>query len=145
MLKKLLVLVVAAWSITACQCASNLNGNVVGDKHGEANYRVVFFEFNSAKLSNDAAKMLDRQVEWLKNNPEIKITVEGYCDERGGEKYNMMLGKKRAEMVKKYLTNHGVKSERIKVVSYGKDHPLASGATEEAWAQNRRAVTITKQ
>jgi peptidoglycan-associated lipoprotein len=89
--------------------------------------------------------MLDLQVAWLKKNSEIKVMIEGHCDARGGEKYNVVLGEKRALAVKKYLVDHGIDAKRLKTISYGKDHPSVAGSNEEAWAKNRRSVTIVKQ
>ncbi len=148
MLKKIFILI-AALSVAACQCnadklaSSNVVTNKIQDNNKE--YRRVFFAFNSSDIDGEAKKMLDHQLSWLKNNPEIQAIIEGYCDERGGEKYNLTLGQKRALAVKKYLTDNGIDEKRLKTVSYGKDHPLVPGSNEEAWAKNRRSVTIVKQ
>ena len=76
---------------------------------------------------------------WLNQNQAIKLTVEGHCDERGTIDYNLALGQKRAEAVKSQLVKLGVKEERIKTISYGKEMPADPGHTEAAWAKNRRA------
>jgi peptidoglycan-associated lipoprotein len=150
MLKKILILL-AALSISACHCnytttckhnSAKLTSNF---ENTDQDYRKVFFAFNASDIDSEAKKMLDLQVSWLKNNPEIKVVIEGYCDARGGEKYNLALGEKRALAVKKYLVDNGIDAKRLKTVSYGKDRPLISESNEEAWAKNRRSVTIVKQ
>jgi peptidoglycan-associated lipoprotein len=148
MLKKILILL-AALSITACHCSytackNNSNG-LAKFENKDQDYRKVFFAFNASNVDSEATKMLDLQVAWLKKNPEIKVVIEGYCDARGGEKYNIVLGEKRALAVQKYLVDHGIDAKRLKTVSYGKDHPLVDESNEDAWAKNRRSVTIIKQ
>jgi peptidoglycan-associated lipoprotein len=145
MFKKILILI-AALSITACHCNyHNSDSLVTKFDNKNQDYHKVFFAFDSSKINNEAREMLDLQVTWLKNNPEIKVVIEGHCDARGGEKYNAMLGEKRALAVKKYLVDNGIDAKRLKTISYGKNHPLVSGSNEEAWAKNRRSVTIIKQ
>lgn len=102
----------------------------------------ILFSYDSADVSSDAKKILDTQVEWLKSDPNIKITIEGHCDERGTREYNIALGEKRANSMKNYLTANGIESSRIKTVSYGKERPAFFGSTEESMAKNRRAVTV---
>jgi len=102
----------------------------------------VFFDYNSSEISEDAKKVLSTQVEWLKSDPTIKITVEGHCDERGTREYNLALGEKRANSAKKYLTSGGVPASRIKTISYGKERPAFFGDKEEILSKNRRAVTV---
>jgi peptidoglycan-associated lipoprotein len=77
--------------------------------------------------------------DWLSGNQEIKLTIEGYCDEWGTTEYNLALGQKRAEAAKDYFVASGVSASRIRTVSYGKEAPVDAGHTEEAWARNRRA------
>lgn len=102
----------------------------------------IFFDYNSFDANNESKKILDVQVAWLKSDPSIKITVEGHCDERGTREYNIALGEKRANSVKKYLVANGVAAARIKTVSYGKERPAFFGATESIFNKNRRAVTV---
>jgi peptidoglycan-associated lipoprotein len=106
--------------------------------------QIVFFDYNSFALTSKAKDVLNEKVlpEINANNP-TKIKVEGHCDERGSVAYNDKLGKKRADAVKKYLVEKGVKAAKIRTVSYGKSRPLDFGHNEEAWAKNRRAVTIS--
>ncbi len=105
----------------------------------------VFFDLGASTLSADAKKTLDNQVAWLKSDPQIKIIVEGHCDERGAREYNIALGERRANAVKQYLTSNGVESGRIKTISYGKERPAFVGSGEEIWSKNRRSVTVMEE
>jgi peptidoglycan-associated lipoprotein len=102
----------------------------------------VLFGYDSSELTADAKKILDTQVSWLKSDPAIKVTVEGHCDERGTREYNIALGEKRANAAKNYLIANGISESRLKVVSYGKEHPAFFGEGEEVMSKNRRAVTV---
>ena len=102
----------------------------------------VYFGFNKYNISNDAAEVLNLQAEWLKSDPSIKIIVEGHCDERGTREYNLALGERRANAVKNYLVKKGIKANRIKTISYGKDKPVFVGTGEAVWAKNRVAITV---
>ena len=101
----------------------------------------VHFDYDSAELDDDSRATLDRQVEFLNQNPSIIITIEGHCDERGTREYNLALGEKRASSVKDYLIASGVNSARISTVSYGKERPQVLGSNSAAWKMNRRSVT----
>lgn len=105
----------------------------------------VFFDFNKSNVRNDQRAVLDRQAEWLKRFPQVTVTVEGHCDERGTREYNLALGAKRAAASKNYLVAAGINPNRIETISYGKERPEVAGSNEEAWRQNRRAVTVVKQ
>ena len=83
------------------------------------------------------------QAQWLQRYPAKKATIEGHCDERGTREYNLALGERRATAAKNYLVSLGVDASRLTTVSYGKERPIDPASTEAAWAQNRRAVTIT--
>lgn len=102
----------------------------------------VFYAFDSAMLSSEAQRTLERQAAWLKQYPNVNVTVEGHCDERGTREYNLALGERRASAAKKYLVSLGVKPNRVSTISYGKERPAVVGSNEAAWAQNRRAVTV---
>jgi peptidoglycan-associated lipoprotein len=102
----------------------------------------VFFDTASPMLSADAQHTLDRQAAWLKQYPNVNVTVEGHCDERGTREYNLALGERRAAATKKYLIGVGVAAGRIATISYGKERPAVIGSDESAWSQNRRAVTV---
>ena len=102
----------------------------------------VLFGYDSSEVSDDAKKILDIQVDWLKSDAAIKVTIEGHCDERGTREYNIALGEKRANVVKNYLIAGGISESRLKVVSYGKERPAFFGEGEEVKSKNRRAVTV---
>jgi len=108
--------------------------SVIGDR--------VFFSFNSAVLSENAQKTLQRQSKWLLDNPRVKITIEGHCDERGTREFNLALGERRATAVRNYLVSLGTDASRVSTISYGKEHPEYLGSNEVAWSKNRRAVTV---
>ena len=98
----------------------------------------VFFEFDSATLTSQAKEKLTNVANILTAHPELKVRIEGNCDERGSEQYNLALGQRRADSAKKYLDNLGVKGEQITSISFGAEKPKAPGHDEEAWKQNRR-------
>jgi len=102
----------------------------------------VFFDFDKFDLKPEARTTLQRQAEWLKRFPTVTVSIEGHADERGTREYNLALGERRANSVKSYLTALGVDAGRIRTISYGKERPVALGSNEEAWTQNRRAVTV---
>ncbi len=102
----------------------------------------VFFGYDSSEISDEAQKILDVQASWLKSDSNIKVTIEGHCDEKGTREYNIALGEKRANATKRYLVKHGVESSRIKVVSYGKERPAYFGSDEAVISKNRRSVTV---
>ena len=102
----------------------------------------VFFDYDSAVITAEGQGTLERQAAWMKQNPNVSVTMEGHCDERGTREYNLALGERRAAAAKKYLVGLGVASSRISTISYGKERPAIIGSDESAWAQNRRAVTV---
>lgn len=104
----------------------------------------IYFDFDSYTIRPDALPTLQKLVAWLGGNQAVKVTIEGYCDERGTTEYNLALGQKRAEAAMDYLLKAGVSAGRMKVVSYGKEAPVDAGHTEEAWAKNRRAHFATQ-
>ncbi len=105
--------------------------------------RTIFFDVGTSALSSEALETLDGNVvTWMKENPEIKVVVEGHCDERGSSAFNLVLGQKRADSVKQYLVQNGIDSSRISTVSYGLSRPLDLRHNEDAWSKNRRVATI---
>ncbi len=102
----------------------------------------VLFATDSYDIDGSARAILDRQAQWLQQYPNVRITIEGHCDERGTREYNLALGDRRANSAKNYLAGTGVGAARISTISYGKERPVAMGSDEGAWAQNRRAVTV---
>jgi peptidoglycan-associated lipoprotein len=101
----------------------------------------VFFAFDRSNLSTEATATLDRQAAWLAKYPQVKVLVAGNCDDRGTEEYNLALGSRRANAARDFLVAKGVDPSRIQTISYGKDRPVALGDNEQAWAQNRNAIT----
>ena len=102
----------------------------------------VFFATDKSDLDADARSTLQKQAVWLRRYPSVSITIEGHCDERGTREYNLALGERRANAVREYLRNLGVEPSRMKTISYGKERPVALGSNEDAWRQNRRAVSV---
>ncbi len=99
----------------------------------------VFFSFDKADITPQAAVTLKNQAEWLKQNPDAKVSISGYADERGTEAYNQKLGQERADAVKGRLTQLGVSSDRMTTTSYGKDKPVCAEPAEKCYSANRRA------
>lgn len=102
----------------------------------------VNFALDSFSLDDRARAILDSQAQWLTRYPNVPVSLEGHCDERGTREYNLALGDRRALAAKNYLAARGVAPGRISTISYGKERPIALGSDEASWAQNRRAVTI---
>jgi peptidoglycan-associated lipoprotein len=99
----------------------------------------IYFDYDRALLREDARAVLDGNAAWLKKFRTAKILVEGHCDERGTEEYNLALGEKRAKSAQDYLLSMGIASDRIKIISYGKSQSINPGHDESAWQMNRRA------
>ncbi len=104
-----------------------------------ADLQPVFFDFDSSTLRDDARSTLDADARSLRDHPDIRIVIEGHCDERGTEEYNQALGERRAQAARDYLVQAGIGESRIQIISYGKDRPFDPGHDEAAWAKNRRA------
>ena len=102
----------------------------------------VFFDTNKADLRDDAREILAANAAWLSAHPSVRILVEGHCDERNTEEYNLALGWKRSNAVKGYLASLGVDAARIDTISYGEVRPFATGHDESAWWQNRRGHLV---
>ncbi|MCF8031302.1 MAG: peptidoglycan-associated lipoprotein Pal [Desulfohalobiaceae bacterium] len=98
----------------------------------------IHFAFDSSELSKQAQDLLKSKAKILKKNPGLKIVIEGHCDERGTDEYNMALGERRARAAYEYLILLGVDADRMNLVSYGEERPLVQGDDEQAWAKNRR-------
>jgi peptidoglycan-associated lipoprotein len=104
----------------------------------------VFYDFNMSNLKPDSRATLDKQAAWLAKYPQNNVQVAGNCDERGTEEYNLALGQRRANAAAGYLEAKGVTQSRVTTISYGKDRPTALGHDEQAWAQNRNAITSVR-
>lgn len=114
-----------------------LNGD--SDSNTAGGLVTVYFAFNSSQLSSATTGQLNANVEFLQNNPTVDVQIEGHADERGGIQYNLALGERRAKSVRDYLVARGISSNRISIISYGKERPVAEGNDESAWSKNRRA------
>jgi len=102
----------------------------------------IHFHYDKYDIQRGEEGILKENAAFLKKNPKMKIQIEGHCDERGTTEYNLALGERRANSVKKYLVSLGITSDRISTISYGKERPLDRGHNEQAWAKNRRAHFI---
>ncbi|WP_027716025.1 peptidoglycan-associated lipoprotein Pal [Desulfuromonas sp. TF] len=102
----------------------------------------IFFDFDQYVLTSQARDILAGNAAYLKANPEVSVRIEGHCDERGSDEYNLALGERRAQSAQKYLISLGIDSSRLDVISYGEEKPLDPGNNEEAWAKNRRAEFV---
>ena len=102
----------------------------------------VFFATNESILTTASRETLRSQAAWLRKNSSIKVVLEGHADERGTREYNLALGERRANSAKDYLMTYGISSDRISVLSYGKERPVDAGSNPLAWSKNRRSVTV---
>lgn len=104
----------------------------------------VLFGFDRYDVSSEGQQILQRQAEWLRRYPSVAVVIEGHADERGTRDYNLALAERRAASVKNFLVALGVDDQRLSTVSFGKERPAVVGSNDEAWAQNRRAVTTVQ-
>jgi peptidoglycan-associated lipoprotein len=102
----------------------------------------AYFDFNKADIRSDARDALGKTADYLRNNPTIRATIEGHCDERGSTEYNLALGDRRASAVKQYLVSLGISADRLTTVSFGKEKPFCTEHDESCWQQNRRGHFI---
>ena len=114
------------------------SANVAMQKVGDR----IFFAFDRSDITAESRATLQRQAQLLQQNPSWTITIQGHCDERGTVEYNLGLGDRRANATRQALIALGVAANRIQTISYGKERPAVVGHNEQAWAQNRRAVTV---
>lgn len=105
----------------------------------------IHFGYNTYNIEPQDGSVLKANASWLQSHPQTRVQVEGHCDERGSEEYNMALGAKRAQSAKDYLVTLGVPSDRISTISYGKELPLCQDHDESCWAQNRRDHFVVQQ
>ena len=149
-IKNILVILLSTLAISACSTAKK-SGSSSGDVYtGNETIKYlasgvkdrVFFATNSSSLTTASRDTLRKQADYLRKNKKLNIVLEGHADERGTREYNLALGEKRANSAKDYLMTYGISSDRISVLSYGKERPVDSGSTPLAWSKNRRSVTI---
>lgn len=103
----------------------------------------IFFDTDAYDVDAEDQQVLRSQAAWLQRYPDVRVTIEGHCDERGTRDYNLALGERRANAAKNYLATLGIDPARISTISYGKEQPEATGSDEASWARNRRAVSVT--
>jgi peptidoglycan-associated lipoprotein len=103
---------------------------------------MVFFDYDRSEIRDDAAAVLRRKVAILRASPQVRIRIEGHCDERGSTEYNLALGNRRAESIRQFLAGFGLSADRFEIVSFGEGRPLAQGSNEAAWARNRRGQFV---
>ena len=149
------ILIVLAAGIILSACATTKKVETTGQMQGDVytgtdtvEYLAsgvpdrVFFATNESILTTRSRDTLRKQATWLRKNPEVNVVLEGHADERGTREYNLALGERRANAAKDYLMTYGVSSDRISVISYGKEWPVDSGSNPLAWSKNRRSVTV---
>lgn len=123
------------------QAPQNLDDEDIQDHTTVTNVELerVYFSFDQFTLTNKARSVLDANAVILKSSPALKVSIEGHCDSRGSDEYNLALGERRAHVVKNYLVSLGIAPDRFETISYGEELPADSAMTESAWAMNRRA------
>lgn len=137
--KKLLLISSLALLLAGCSCKTkHPSEGEIGTGTGEGPLKDINFAFDSYKLDSKAKDILKANADWLKANAGSKTQVEGHCDERGTNEYNMALGAHRARAAQDFLKTVGVEGSRLSTVSYGEEMPLDPGHNETAWAKNRR-------
>ena len=149
-LKNILLVIFATLILSACSTAQK-SGNIDGDVYtGKETVEYlasgvpdrVFFATNKSSLTTASRATLRKQATFLRKNKSLNVTIEGHADERGTREYNLALGERRANAAKDYLMTYGISSNRISVISYGKERPVDSGSNPLAWSKNRRSVTV---
>ena len=149
-LKNIFLIIFTTLILSACSTAKKA-GNIDGDVYTGTDtieYLAsgvpdrVFFATNKSSLTTKSRETLRKQATYLRKNKKLNVTIEGHADERGTREYNLALGERRANAAKDYLMTYGISSDRISVLSYGKERPVDSGSNPLAWSKNRRSVTV---
>ena len=149
-LKNAFLILVACLALSAC-ATSKKAGQMQGDVYSGTDtveYLAsgvpdrVFFATNETVLTTASRETLRKQAAWLRKNSNINVVLEGHADERGTREYNLALGERRANSAKDYLMTYGISSDRISVLTYGKERPVDAGSTPLSWSKNRRSVTV---
>ena len=153
--KNAFLILVACLVLTACatkkEVATDSQGQMQGDTYtgtDTVKYLAdgvpdrVFFATNESILTTASRETLRSQATWLRKNSSINVVLEGHADERGTREYNLALGERRANSAKDYLMTYGISSDRISVLSYGKERPVDAGSSPLSWSKNRRSVTV---
>ena len=149
-LRNILLVIFTTIILSACSTAKK-TGDIDGDVYtGKETVEYlaagvpdrVFFATNKSSLTTASRATLRKQATYLRKNKNLNVTIEGHADERGTREYNLALGERRANAAKDYLMTYGISSDRISVLSYGKERPVDSGSNPLAWSKNRRSVTV---
>ena len=149
-LKNTFLILIASLVLSAC-ATKKTTGQLQGDVYtgtDSVEYLAsgvpdrVFFATNETVLTTASRDTLRKQAAWLRKNSDINVVLEGHADERGTREYNLALGERRANSAKDYLMTYGISSDRISVLSYGKERPVETGSNPLAWSKNRRSVTV---
>jgi peptidoglycan-associated lipoprotein len=117
-------------------------GSPLDDPQSPLSNKTIYFDYDSSEIHPDYRQIVISHGEYLAANPSMSVTVEGHCDERGSREYNIGLGERRADAVKRLLLAQGAATSQVVTISYGEERPLAFGADEASWAQNRRAQLV---
>ena len=150
-LKNGFLILLASLVLTACATQKKTTGQLQGDVYtgkDSVEYLAsgvpdrVFFATKETVLTTASRETLRKQAAWLRKNSKITVVLEGHADERGTREYNLAIGERRANSAKDYLMTYGISSDRISVLSYGKERPVDSGSNPLAWSKNRRSVTV---
>ena len=149
-LKNIFLVVFTTLILSACSTAKKA-GDIDGDVYtGKETVKYlasgvpdrVFFATNKTSLTTASRATLRKQATFLRKNKKLNVTIEGHADERGTREYNLALGERRANAARDYLMTYGISSDRISVLSYGKERPVDAGSNPLAWSKNRRSVTV---
>ena len=149
--KNIILAFAVSFLLSACATQKKMDSQMQGDVYtgtDTVEYLAsgvpdrVFFATNESVLTTASRETLRKQAAWLRKNSKITIVLEGHADERGTREYNLALGERRANAAKDYLMTYGISSDRISVLSYGKERPVDSGSNPLAWSKNRRSVTV---
>ena len=151
LIRNLLLVILATLALSACSTTKKSNNLLQGDVYtgtDTVEYLAsgvpdrVFFATNESVLTTASRETLRKQAAWLRKNSDVTVVLEGHADERGTREYNLALGERRANAAKDYLMTYGISSNRISVLSYGKERPVDSGSNPLAWSKNRRSVSV---
>ena len=149
--KNIILAFAVSFLLSACATQKKMDSQMQGDVYtgtDTVEYLAsgvpdrVFFATNESVLTTASRDTLRKQAAWLRKNPDINVVLEGHADERGTREYNLALGERRANSAKDYLMTYGISSNRVSVISYGKEGPVDSGSNPLAWSKNRRSVTV---
>ena len=149
--KNIILAFAVSFLLSACATQKKMDSQMQGDVYtgtDTVEYLAsgvpdrVFFATNESVLTTASRDTLRKQAAWLRKNQDINVVLEGHADERGTREYNLALGERRANSAKDYLMTYGISSNRISVISYGKERPVDSGSNPLAWSKNRRSVTV---